>query len=1294
MKRFLSKFWAVVLAFTLVMSVAFVAEPVYVSAEEFELPESVDNSTSPYFPAVGNQGSMGSCTSWAHVYYSFTYAMNKARGIKTTPENTFSPQWSFNLTSNGEGDGSTSIDIEYFLEQQGGVPLSMVPYEEDPVTWCRELNVWRESINNRLSETIKYLNLGQDSSRITSADDTDLISVKAALAQGEILTFSTFINSWKITDLKNNPDAPGNKDFVNEKSVYAQIGSNGSHAMTIVGYNDNIWTDCNFNDKVDPGEMGAFKIANSWGEGYANDGFIWAAYDALNRSSSVEGVVDPGGRSRFADGIEGVVVRPYGEGSDVYIRYNFKADNRRQTYIEITAEKDGNRHTYKAFYPKLTLTSGSKVIPYDGNMLIALDNVIPDINAENFSDYTWSVKFADKTEDGLRTTFNNAEFVIESTGEVFKAENTFPITLDGSSKEITFTESELNHAVVYYTGHYSPFINYQLSGAEWSDSLFMDPSTEREGYVNKFVIDLGDKDSAKVYFSDANGKCDNNSGKYYEVKRGLNYFVTQGVAEPLKAEISLAGSKVERNRTEDFIAEASGGYAPYKYQYQVFDLSTGEQIYCSEDKLDNNQLSRVFNDMGRYGVKVTVTDFTGVKAEDMIELEVVDAPFSFSEFRVINSGELNVGDSVNIRAVTDCENIRHMSPQKESYNFKVVKDGVIVYEAVIDPDESSPKYMTSTRTATFVPKEPGRYTATIYGNDFRKEYAEISVDFAVVNKAYVYYRGYSSPMICSSFDGKAWSEPAKMEQSNALLGYVNVYTVDLGKNSSALVYFTDATGNTDDNNGSYFEIKTGENKFVTENAVEELSVKLDSSVKTAETGKVVAFTPEIQGGYAPYSYMFTVENLITGETTYSSNLSNGETFEKAFDTEGGYRVYAYVTDYANTQAQAQTEIMIITPTEAPVTATQPQSTCETTASAATESEPSESYTATADETESTAINDEPETSTQQNLPTEASEIAEGTECSTPDEVTLPTEIYEELVGIIGDVNGDETVSIKDVTLIQKHIAKLSTGIEIVLGITDCTKDGSVNIKDATVIQKYLAKFDVEYVGEELKNKLVVTLPVPTTAEQTTATADEATSSVETVAEATTSQLATALHTEAVTTQMPAIAETTTTAPTTEATEAKTQPQQTETVPETEPAEITTAQITEVVTEVTTAAYTEEVTEEATEEVTEEVTEVVTEPESHIVVFTNSLRWSGGINCYYWSDSDATMTSWPGVAVSLKEVNNYGEDVYEIELPQNVQYVIFSNGTYQTVDIPLSVGEERYYALPTTDSSGHYLVDIW
>jgi uncharacterized protein YkwD len=62
-----------------------------------------------------------------------------------------------------------------------------------------------------------------------------------------------------------------------------------------------------------------------------------------------------------------------------------------------------------------------------------------------------------------------------------------------------------------------------------------------------------------------------------------------------------------------------------------------------------------------------------------------------------------------------------------------------------------------------------------------------------------------------------------------------------------------------------------------------------------------------------------------------------------------------------------------------------------------------------------------------------------------------------IIGVYGNVNGDDVIDVKDVTTIQKHIASIKelTGNNCILADTD--KDGNVDINDATNIQRYLAK---------------------------------------------------------------------------------------------------------------------------------------------------------------------------------------------------------------------------------------------
>lgn len=64
---------------------------------------------------------------------------------------------------------------------------------------------------------------------------------------------------------------------------------------------------------------------------------------------------------------------------------------------------------------------------------------------------------------------------------------------------------------------------------------------------------------------------------------------------------------------------------------------------------------------------------------------------------------------------------------------------------------------------------------------------------------------------------------------------------------------------------------------------------------------------------------------------------------------------------------------------------------------------------------------------------------------------------KDVINIRGDVNGDTKVNIKDVTLIQKHVAKTKKLTAKQLKKGDINKDGRVNIKDATALQKEIAK---------------------------------------------------------------------------------------------------------------------------------------------------------------------------------------------------------------------------------------------
>ncbi|MBR3988551.1 MAG: dockerin type I repeat-containing protein, partial [Clostridia bacterium] len=79
-------------------------------------------------------------------------------------------------------------------------------------------------------------------------------------------------------------------------------------------------------------------------------------------------------------------------------------------------------------------------------------------------------------------------------------------------------------------------------------------------------------------------------------------------------------------------------------------------------------------------------------------------------------------------------------------------------------------------------------------------------------------------------------------------------------------------------------------------------------------------------------------------------------------------------------------------------------------------------------------------------------VAEPEKEATPDEPVVDK-------GILGDVNGDGKVNIKDATQIQKFAAKIVELTDAEFIRADVNADTKVNIKDATAIQKFVAKLE-------------------------------------------------------------------------------------------------------------------------------------------------------------------------------------------------------------------------------------------
>ena len=267
------------------------------------LPSSVDLSTDlvygQYFPPIGNQHGTGSCVCFATTQY------NKFKNTMATLSNTFCPQWNYSLLSKGIlVHGTTFYENYSIMEQLGALRYSDYPtgffdnFSSDPTAWnynftnylsnnttahynslglrvsVSTVRVYCTPINNIDPYNKTFLTFG------TNTDSDHAIdSIKSALNEHHVLTVSVYISSDQIITGYNTTEKV--------ISIAKRLSPDSStHAMTIVGYDDNFTADINGDGEIYNWETGALKLANSWGDGWQNNGYIWVMYDALNGISA------------------------------------------------------------------------------------------------------------------------------------------------------------------------------------------------------------------------------------------------------------------------------------------------------------------------------------------------------------------------------------------------------------------------------------------------------------------------------------------------------------------------------------------------------------------------------------------------------------------------------------------------------------------------------------------------------------------------------------------------------------------------------------------------------------------------------------------------------------------------------------------------------------------------------------------------------------------------------------------------------------------------------------------------
>ena len=197
------------------------------ASEDVVLPKSVDNSKSMYFPKIISQAG-GSCAQASGIGYMFTYEINRmlGRDAKLSADNRFSYLFTWNMLNEGIDQGSFVEDGLNIAKRYGVMTeADYGPSGEYQFRWANSFDKYVNAMHYRAAEILTF----KDSIPILKRY---LYDAGDGSATGGVLTFSCQSTGWTINNYYDGPSETG------YHSLLTKLATEGSHAVTIAGYDD------------------------------------------------------------------------------------------------------------------------------------------------------------------------------------------------------------------------------------------------------------------------------------------------------------------------------------------------------------------------------------------------------------------------------------------------------------------------------------------------------------------------------------------------------------------------------------------------------------------------------------------------------------------------------------------------------------------------------------------------------------------------------------------------------------------------------------------------------------------------------------------------------------------------------------------------------------------------------------------------------------------------------------------------------------------------------------------------
>lgn len=323
------------------------------------LPESVDNSTSVYFPLIYNQ-THNLCNQVASSYYSFSYEYNRINNINSQNiNNCFSVYFPWNWANSGFGWWGNHYCFTFNILKNVGIPLiteSEADIHRDSSKWMSGYDKYYEAMKYRIEDY--YL--------INCTSEEGLNTLKAWIydhgneeTPGGLAVFMANIG------INGSGYLPPESAYTGQFVIH-NCGDNSSHSNTIVGYNDDICWDYNgdgqYTNNIDLNgdgiidirdwERGGFKYAESFGTDWGDNGFGYIMYKCFADSYEENG---------FLNNDVGVIkpLKTYNPMLTAKVKLKYEDRNNLKISFGVSSDPQSNEPDYEIDFPIMNYSEGN-----------------------------------------------------------------------------------------------------------------------------------------------------------------------------------------------------------------------------------------------------------------------------------------------------------------------------------------------------------------------------------------------------------------------------------------------------------------------------------------------------------------------------------------------------------------------------------------------------------------------------------------------------------------------------------------------------------------------------------------------------------------------------------------------------------------------------------------------------------------------------------------------------------------------------------------------------------------------